>query len=67
MKYHHDYVKPMTEVECLRLADGCLQQEEIGLSNPNIVTEPGEINVDTGFFDEQEYDIPQQANLWEDE
>lgn len=67
MKYYHYYMKPMTEVNLLRLADGCLQQEEIGLSNPNKVTQPGgEINAGEGIFDDEEYAITHHSNLWED-
>ena len=67
MKYHQYYVKPMAEVNVLRLADGCLQQETIGLSNPNKVTQPGgEINAGEGFFDGEDDNMPQQSNLWEE-
>lgn len=67
MKYYHLYVKPVSEVTNLRLANGCLQQEKVTLSNPNKITQPGgEINADEGCFDEDESFISQHPNLWEE-
>ena len=67
MKYKQLYVSPLAEITVLRLTGDCLQQEKIQLSNAKKVTEPGgEINAGEGLFDEEEFTIPQQSNLWEE-